>query len=55
MKFKFDGQDWGANGPKLVTKVMQDICSTDNLSEMTPEKCLGIKVYIKIELEYYID
>ena len=45
LKYNFNGQDWSANGPKLVTKVMQEICQTEDLSEMIPEKCLGIQVF----------
>ena len=45
MKFQFDGYDWGANGPKLVTKVMKQFCSEADLDKMTPETCLGITVF----------
>ena len=45
MRDKFDGDDWGANGPKLVTEVMKQFCSTDELNKMTPETCLGITVF----------
>ena len=45
MRDKFDGEDWGANGPKLVTEVMKQFCSTDELNKMTPETCLGITVF----------
>ena len=45
MAANFDGQDWGANGPKLVTRVLQDVCSTPNLDQMQPELCFGIKVF----------
>lgn len=42
---KFDGQDWGANGPKALTKVMNDLCNVNHADNMSPEKCLGIKVF----------
>jgi lactosylceramide 4-alpha-galactosyltransferase len=45
MRNNFDGDDWGANGPGVVTEVLKSICSTTNLDEMLPEKCLGIKVF----------
>ena len=45
MKNHFDGQDWGANGPKLVTNVMKDFCSTKDLEAMNAETCQGIKVF----------
>jgi lactosylceramide 4-alpha-galactosyltransferase len=40
----FDGQDWGANGPKLVTRVLQRFCKTKELGRMSPDKCQGITV-----------
>ena len=45
LKYNFNGQDWSANGPKLVTKVMQELCHTPELSQMTSDKCLGIHVF----------
>ena len=45
LKSNFNGQDWGANGPKLVTKVMQEFCRTPELSQMTTDTCLGIHVF----------
>ena len=45
LKYNFNGQDWSANGPKLVTKVMQELCHTTELSQMTPDLCLGIHVF----------
>ena len=44
MRFKFDGHDWGANGPKLITNVMKEFCNTDNILQMSPESCQGITV-----------
>ena len=40
----FDGLDWGSNGPKLVTRVLQRFCKTLDLEKLTPEICQGIKV-----------
>ena len=44
MQYSFNGKEWGANGPLLVTKVMQKFCKTQNISEMFLENCQGIKV-----------
>ena len=41
----FDGLDWGSNGPKLVTRVLQRFCKSQDLDQLTPETCHGIKVY----------
>ena len=42
---RFNGLDWGANGPKAITNVMYDICNVENADNMTPEKCLGTKIF----------
>ena len=42
---QFDGQNWGANGPLALTKVMNDVCQVDSADKMAPEKCLGVKIY----------
>ena len=42
---KFDGRDWGANGPKAITNVMYDLCKVKDAKLMSPEKCLGIQVF----------
>ena len=41
----FDGQDWGANGPGLITKTMKEFCAHKDLSGMNPETCQGIQVF----------
>ena len=40
----FDGNDWGSNGPKLVTRVLQRFCKNEDLEKLSPETCRGIKV-----------
>ena len=42
---KFDGQDWGANGPKAITNVMYEVCNVNDAKLMSPEKCLGTYVF----------
>ena len=42
---RFDGIDWGANGPKAITAVMYDLCNVKDADLMSPEKCLGTKIY----------
>lgn len=41
----FDGNDWGNNGPGVITRVLQKICHAKKPPQMTPERCLGFKVY----------
>ena len=45
MNSSFDGQQWAANGPALVTRTLQEFCSQRNLSAMTPETCQGIQIF----------
>ena len=40
----FNGQDWAANGPKMVTRTMKDFCSTKKVDSMNEKNCQGIKV-----------
>ena len=42
---KFDGHEWGANGPKPITKVMYDLCNVNTAEHMSPERCLGVKIF----------
>ena len=42
---RFNGLDWGANGPKAITNVMYDLCNVKHSDNMTPEKCLGTKIF----------
>ena len=53
MATRFDGMDWGANGPKAITAVMYDLCNVKDADQMSPEKCLGAKIY-KSSLFYKI-
>lgn len=51
---------WSANGPILITKVLQDICNTTITSEMTRENCRGFNIYdashfYAISWQIYID
>lgn len=40
----FRGGSWAGNGPDLVTRRMQALCGTRILTEMTEERCQGMKV-----------
>lgn len=42
---KFNGNDWGKNGPGVITRVLGKICNTAIVSEMKPENCDGFKVF----------
>nr|XP_016945700.1 lactosylceramide 4-alpha-galactosyltransferase [Drosophila suzukii] len=43
----FDGRDWGNNGPGVITRVAQKICSTKDIALMQedPKRCMGFKVF----------
>jgi lactosylceramide 4-alpha-galactosyltransferase len=51
----FDGNDWGNNGPGVITRVLQQICNTKNVMKMisTPNQCKNFKV-LPIESCYAI-
>lgn len=41
----FRSKEWGYNGPKLLTRVLENqVCHT-SLSNMTPELCGGFRVF----------
>jgi lactosylceramide 4-alpha-galactosyltransferase len=41
----FNGSDWGSNGPKLITRVLHEVCQTNSTSEMVKMKeCGGFHV-----------
>lgn len=51
---KFDGTNWGNNGPGVITRVMKRICQTGNIELMQDTKrCLGFRVF-PIEAFYAI-
>ncbi|XP_017076005.2 lactosylceramide 4-alpha-galactosyltransferase [Drosophila eugracilis] len=43
----FNGQDWGNNGPGVITRVAQKICGTKDITLMQedPKRCMGFKVF----------
>lgn len=41
----FKPNEWGYNGPQLLTRVARDKVRHTTLAEMTPEKCRGLKVF----------
>ncbi|KAH8353247.1 hypothetical protein KR084_009797 [Drosophila pseudotakahashii] len=43
----FDGQDWGNNGPGVITRVAQKICGTKDIALMQEDskRCMGFKVF----------
>lgn len=50
----FDGSNWGNNGPGVVTRVIKNVCGTDNIELMMDiKRCMGFKVY-PIEAFYAI-
>jgi lactosylceramide 4-alpha-galactosyltransferase len=41
IRLHFQGQDWGANGPGVITRVARRLCQTDKTQEMSLERCKG--------------
>ncbi|XP_021938491.1 lactosylceramide 4-alpha-galactosyltransferase-like isoform X2 [Zootermopsis nevadensis] len=41
----FQGQSWAQNGPAVITRVLELICGTKTINEMTRKECLGFAVY----------
>lgn len=41
----FNGQDWGNNGPGVITRVLKQICATKSPLMMTRERCRFFTVY----------
>ncbi|XP_053970922.1 lactosylceramide 4-alpha-galactosyltransferase-like [Hylaeus volcanicus] len=44
-KTNFRGYDWGNNGPGVITRTLQNICSTKYARDMTTARCHGFKVF----------
>lgn len=40
----FKGDDWGSNGPGVITRVLQRLCRVKNTSLMTRKRCSGFAV-----------
>lgn len=44
----FNGSDWGSNGPTLITRVLQELCQTNETSKMVAKQhCKGFHVLSK--------
>lgn len=43
----FNGNDWGNNGPGVITRVLNKICKTTSPTLMTRDRCFGFHVYSK--------
>lgn len=43
----FDGTNFIANGPRLLTHIFEDICDTKNRTLWIPKRCSGLMVYPK--------
>lgn len=44
-KDHYNPNHWSANGPILITKILQKICNTTETAKMTRDKCDGFHVY----------
>ena len=42
MSTAFDGDDWGSNGPLLVSRVLMRLCDVSTVEDLSPDKCLGV-------------
>lgn len=45
LKKNFRGNVWGYNGPGVITRTLQKLCSTVHVRDMTPSRCRGFTVY----------
>ncbi|XP_076649313.1 lactosylceramide 4-alpha-galactosyltransferase-like [Halictus rubicundus] len=45
LKANYRGNIWGNNGPGVITRTLQKICSTKLIREMTSVRCQGFKVF----------
>lgn len=45
LKKNFRGNDWGNNGPGVITRTLQKICSTKYTQDMSVSRCHGFKVF----------
>lgn len=45
LKKNFRGDVWGHNGPGVITRTLQKICSVKYVRDMTPGRCHGFKVF----------
>ncbi|CAB3368006.1 Hypothetical predicted protein [Cloeon dipterum] len=48
----FRGDDWGANGPGVITRTVQKLCGTENTQEMTFDRCKG-RFQVMPPLDFY--
>lgn len=44
LRENFNGNDWGNNGPGVLTRVLKEICQTDEVKHMNKSKCYGFSV-----------
>jgi lactosylceramide 4-alpha-galactosyltransferase len=40
----FRGDDWGSNGPGVITRMLKRVCNTQDATKMTRKKCSGFAV-----------
>lgn len=45
VRTNFRGDVWGNNGPGVITRELQKLCSTKYIREMTTVRCRGFKVF----------
>ncbi|XP_033183907.1 lactosylceramide 4-alpha-galactosyltransferase-like isoform X1 [Bombus vancouverensis nearcticus] len=45
MRANFRGDVWGNNGPGVITRTLQKLCSTKYVRDMTTSRCHGFKVF----------
>lgn len=44
LRSEFRGDDWGNNGPGVITRVLKKLCKARRVRDMTPERCRGFAV-----------
>ncbi|XP_076225440.1 lactosylceramide 4-alpha-galactosyltransferase-like isoform X2 [Nomia melanderi] len=45
LKANYRGNIWGNNGPGVITRTLQKICSTEHIRDMSTVRCQGFRVF----------
>ncbi|PNF39914.1 hypothetical protein B7P43_G17240 [Cryptotermes secundus] len=45
LRSEFRGDDWGNNGPGVITRVLKKLCKAQQVRDMTAERCHGFTVH----------
>lgn len=54
LKNNFDGNNWGNNGPGVITRLTKNLCKSNNINDIINKDCDSFKIYPK-EIFYPIE